>query len=219
MLTVINHSECLVANSIISVIEDVSPIECSDSAVRVLNSEFDFSTSQNRSPSLSTTASTSSTVSFHSCSFSDVVVTAPGSFVSCSSVQTSKTDRCRFSNISHCPSFCKPSLAPLFHTVSVLNTHFVDCQNVLFGGVVRDTEDRTSLLTAGTTFTRSRSTYTNITGMSFGPTTMTTAQVVSVDHRDEQCTFIRCVGVNVNGGAIRCESGANLAVDNSTFVE
>ncbi|KAK2943416.1 hypothetical protein BLNAU_21673 [Blattamonas nauphoetae] len=219
ILTVINHSEYLVANSVISVIEDLSPIECSDSAVRVLNSEFDFSTSQNHSPSLSTTASTSSTVSFHSCSFSDDVVTAPGSFVSCSSVQTSETDRCRFSNISHCPSFCKPSLAPLVHTVSVLNTHFVDCENVLFGGVVRDTEDRTSLLAANTTFTRSRSTYTNITGKSFGPTTTTTAQVVSVDHRYEQCTFIQCVGVNVNGGGIRCESGASLAADNCTFVE
>ncbi|KAK2956993.1 hypothetical protein BLNAU_8068 [Blattamonas nauphoetae] len=219
ILTVINHSECLVANSVISVIEDVSPIECSDSTVQILNSDFDFSASQNQSPSLSTTASASSTVSFHSCSFSNVVVTSPGSFICCSSVQTSQTDHCHFSNISHCPSFCKPSQAPLFHNVSVMNTHFVDCENVLFGGVVRDTEDRTSLLAANTTFTRSRSTYTNRTGEPFGPTTTTTAQIVSVDHRYQQCTFTQCVSLNQHGGGIRCNSGANLAVDNCTFEE
>ncbi|KAK2954216.1 hypothetical protein BLNAU_10871 [Blattamonas nauphoetae] len=218
ILTVTDHSECLVANSKISVIEDVSPIECSDSTVRVMKSEFDFASTQNHSPSLSTTASLSSFMSFHSCSFSDIVVTSPVSFISCSSIQTSQTDRCDFRNISHCTTFLQSSFSPLFHNVSVLNSHFSDCENVLFGGVVRDTEDRTSLLAANTTFTRSRSTYTNITGESFGPTT-TTARVVDVDHRYQQCTFTRCHAENISGGGIRCESGASLAVDNCTFVE
>ncbi|KAK2956151.1 hypothetical protein BLNAU_8931 [Blattamonas nauphoetae] len=217
ILTAIDHSECLVANSVISVIEDVSPIECSDSLVRVVNSEFDFTSTQNRSPSLSTTSSLSSSVLFHSCSFSDVVVTSPGSLISCSCVQTSETDRCDFRNISHCSTFLQSSFSPPFHNVSVLNSRFWDCENVLFGGVVRDTEDRTSLLAANTTFTRSRSTYTNITGESFGPIDETAA-VVTVDHRYQQCTFTQCVSADLGGG-IRCNSGANLAVDTCTFIK
>ncbi|KAK2948871.1 hypothetical protein BLNAU_16214 [Blattamonas nauphoetae] len=219
ILTAIDHSECLVANSVISVIEEVSPIECSDSLIRVVNSEFDFTSTQNRSPSLSTTTSLSSSVSFHSCSFSDVLVTSPGSLISCSCVQTSETDRCDFRNISHCSTFLQSSFSPPFHNVSVLNSRFWDCENVLFGGVVRDTEDRTSLLAANMTFTRSRSTYTNITGESFGPNANTTRQVVTVDHRYQQCTFTQCVAQNDYGGGILCESGANLAVDKCTFIE
>ncbi|KAK2942815.1 hypothetical protein BLNAU_22263 [Blattamonas nauphoetae] len=218
ILTVTDGSECLVANSVISVIEDVSPIECSDSTVQVVDSEFDFASTQNRSPSLSTTSSLSSSVLFHSCSFSDVLVTSPGSLICCSSVQTSQIDHCDFRNISHYPTFLQSSFSPLFHNVSVLNSHFSDCENVLFGGVVRDTEDRTSLLAANTTFTRSRSTYTNRTGETFGPIDET-AEVVTVDHRYRQCTFTQCVSVDVYGGAIRCNSGANLAVDNCTFIK
>ncbi|KAK2951410.1 hypothetical protein BLNAU_13690 [Blattamonas nauphoetae] len=218
ILTVTDHSECTVSNSVISVIKDVSPIECSDSTVQVVTSEFDFTSTQNHSPSLSTTASLSSAVSFHSCSFSDVVVTSPGSFISCSCVQTSQTDHCQFSNISHCPTFLQSAFSPLFHNVSVLNTHFSDCENVLFGGVVRDTEDRTSLLAANTSFTRSRSTYTNRTGEQIGPTIDKTGQVVNVDHRYQQCTFENCTSLDAHGGGIRCESGANLIVDNCTFL-
>ncbi|KAK2942817.1 hypothetical protein BLNAU_22265 [Blattamonas nauphoetae] len=218
ILTAIDHSECLVSNSVISVIEGVSPFECSDSLVQVVDSEFDFISTQNRSPSLSTTASLSSSVTFRSCSFSDVVVSSPGSLICCSSVQTSQTDHCDFRNISHCPTFLHSSFSPLFHNVSVLNSRFSDCENVLFGGVVRDTEDRTSLLAANTTFTRSRSTYTNRTGASIGPTSKT-AEVVTVDHRYQQCTFTQCVSADAHGGGIRCETGANLAVDNCTFIK
>ncbi|KAK2948782.1 hypothetical protein BLNAU_16317 [Blattamonas nauphoetae] len=71
---------------------------------------------------------------------------------------------------------------------------------------------------ANTTFTRSGNTYTNVTSKSFALTT-TTAQVVSVDHRYEQCTDKQCVSLNMHGGGIRCSPGANLAVDNCTFEE
>ncbi|KAK2961657.1 hypothetical protein BLNAU_3455 [Blattamonas nauphoetae] len=211
---VTDASVCHLSDSHVLVLKHLSPIEISTSSLIVDSTRFSFP--QSTSPSLCTTDSASSTVLFRQCSFLDVVVESGGSFLTCPKLQQLDVASTRFSNISHCPTyFGADPHVPSFN-VSLHDSQFDRCENVLDGGVVRNVNTRTALFASNTTFTLSQTTYTLVPDRSYG---QKQALDITTNHNFTSCSFTNCSSTQSFGGAIRCVNGASLAVHSSTFVD
>ncbi|KAK2950594.1 hypothetical protein BLNAU_14486 [Blattamonas nauphoetae] len=206
------QSECVMAAGKIHVLEDRTPLRCDDSRLIVDSCEFVFQSEV--SPSLFTTRSTSGEVCLRNCEMGDRSAATSGSFVSSSCVQDLKMEKCRFQNISHCPTYSRSDLATPFFNVSVVDSVFARSENVFSGGVVRDVNDKTTLLSLNSSFTHSLSTFTEVEDyhhIQQPPIEVTT------NHRYLRCLFQLCTTSNVYGGAIRCNTGASLEIVSCRF--
>ncbi|KAK2961671.1 hypothetical protein BLNAU_3469 [Blattamonas nauphoetae] len=213
-VVVTDASVCHLSDSHVLVLKYLSPIEISASSLIVDSTRFSFP--QSTSPSLCTADSSSSTVLFRQCSFLDVVVESGGSFLTCPKLQQLDVASTRFSNISHCPTyFGADPHVPSFN-VSLHDSQFDRCENVLDGGVVRNVNTRTALFASNTTFTLSQTTYTLVPDRSYG---QKQALDITTNHNFSSCSFTNCSSTQTHGGAIRCAGGASLAVHSCTFVD
>ncbi|KAK2940635.1 hypothetical protein BLNAU_24457 [Blattamonas nauphoetae] len=206
------QSECVMAAGKIHVLEDRTPLRCDDSRLIVDSCEFVFKSEV--SPSLFTTRSTSGEVYLRNCEMGDRLAATSGSFVSSSCVQDLKIEKCRFQNISHCPTYSRSDLATPFFNVSVVDSVFARSENVFSGGVVRDVNDKTTLLSLNSSYTHSLSTFTDF--LDFKYIQHATIEVTT-NHRYIRCLFQQCTTSNVYGGAIRCDSGASLEIVSCRF--
>ncbi|KAK2945195.1 hypothetical protein BLNAU_19884 [Blattamonas nauphoetae] len=73
-----------------------------------------------------------------------------------------------------------------------------------------------STVASNTTFTLSRTTYTVVPNKSYG---QKQALDITTNHNFTSCSFTNCSSTQTHGGAIRCASGAYLAVHSCTFVD
>ncbi|KAK2950579.1 hypothetical protein BLNAU_14471 [Blattamonas nauphoetae] len=206
------QSECVMAAGKIHVLEDRTPLRCDDSRLIVDSCEFVFQSEV--SPSLFTTRSTSGEVCLRNCEMGDRSAATSGSFVSSSCVQDLKMEKCRFQNISHCPTYSRSDLATPFFNVSVVDSVFARSENVFSGGVVRDVNDKTTLLSLNSSFTHSLSTFTEVEDYHH---IQQPYIEVTTNHRYLRCLFQLCTTSNVYGGAIRCDSGASLEIVSCRF--
>ncbi|KAK2960655.1 hypothetical protein BLNAU_4310 [Blattamonas nauphoetae] len=212
-LIITGASVCHLSDSHVLVLKHLSPMEINASSLIVDSTRFSFP--QSTSPSLCTTDSTSSTVLFRQCSFLDVVVESGGSFLTCPKLQQLDVASTRFSNISHCPTyFGADPHVPSFN-VSLHDSQFDRCENVLDGGVIRNVNTRTTLFASNTTFTLSQTTYTLVTDAQYEEKQITE---ITTNHNYTSCSFTKCTS-QTHGGALRCRNGASLAVHSCTFVD
>ncbi|KAK2953664.1 hypothetical protein BLNAU_11385 [Blattamonas nauphoetae] len=210
---VTDASVCHLSDSHVFVLKHLSPMEISASSLVVDSTRFSFP--QSTSPSLCTTDSTSSTVLFRQCSFLDVFVESGGSFLTCPRIQQLDVASTRFSNISHCPTYFGADPHVRSFNVSLHDSQFDRCENVLDGGVIRNVNSRTTLFASNTTFTLSQTTYTLVPDTPYEETQIPD---ITTNHNFTSCSFTKCSS-QTHGGALRCMNGASLAVHSCSFVD
>ncbi|KAK2955095.1 hypothetical protein BLNAU_10026 [Blattamonas nauphoetae] len=206
-----HHSSCEVISSKITVCETTSPFECLDSSLFVVHTEFVFNAESNVAPSLTTTDTFSSKVSFSHCEIGNVVVGSESSLMASTLVQHTLMDSCVLQNVTHINRYRRSCGVKEPFNVSLTNSRWIDCSNGFYGSIVRDVEDQTTFRAVNNTFLR---------GVTNGETTggyFYTTQIVDSDHTYISCTFTSCAAFDSAGGAIRCRGIASLTVIKCEF--
>ncbi|KAK2943557.1 hypothetical protein BLNAU_21519 [Blattamonas nauphoetae] len=173
----------------------------------VVHTEFVFDAESNVAPSLTTTDTFSSKVSFSHCEIGNVVVGSESSLVASTLVQYTLMDSCVLQNVTHINHYRRSEGVIEPFNVSLTNSRWIDCSNGFYGSIVRDVEDQTTFRAVNNTFLRG---VTN--GETTGDTFTGRKEAVNVitDHSYVSCNFTSCTAFNTAGGALRCRGALHF---------